>query len=884
MSGQGPTIPKLFPEEIINDLKKSGLEPSDMQIRVMDSSEKAACNCGMAARGFVMPYFNFKGLSLDYYRLKIMNPESENGAKYKQPRRTSNHLYYPPNFLQSLTSWNNKHPNHKLLIITEGEKKAACCVKNGIPAVALSGVDSWRNKTIELPVDTELTATKKGIKAKLPTSHIRNTDTDTMTLAVGFDNLLDLIDKNRLKVVIIYDSDNLGELKPEVQRACTALAYELRYFGVYTDSIKSLRLPNVYGVASAATSSGLTIDSQDHDLPKTGLDDYIVARGAAPLIAELLKVYDDISAFPRHPNIISFLNTRLNAATDRKTLSQISYVLICELDARGMRFKDKSSGSPYYFDRETSRLMPVYIATKQGESWHETAFGTFMYQNFSLTSADYRVLQHLASQYTGEPPVTVVTPRRVRCLITENEDPYNPNGIAIQVSNDRYIAVSPDPKKPVELLTNGSKGIMFVQDDRIKPFQLDYDKTLDLFDELISEAPPLDCQWMKVLEKTNLGRILDPKDLYTNGEDKSQKTPTEEEAYQMRRYYALLCYINPYLHRWRGLQIPAELMLGEAGSGKTSLIELRLIILNGDPNLPGAPRDIKDWYTTLGNSGGLIAFDNVNFTNRSIKQEISDDICRLITEPDPHIEVRKLYTTFGLQRIPVDATFAFTAIQQPFQNQDLFQRAAIFELVIGEGTLPEGKWAEAIIDEYGGREAWMAHELVFLHRFLRQANAEPEAGGWDPKFPTENRLAHLEQCLKIASRVFGLDDPSHPIGSTIKLSQHKAFTEADWVYAGLQRWAGEMRAEGRLNERVLASDIANWAVRDEEVGNNPILTNTKKLGRYLQMHQHMLRETVGLIQLGKQQNVQRYKLLSEEGIKVYNALGTNLEKENDGRS
>jgi hypothetical protein len=93
-----------------------------------------------------------------------------------------------------------------------------------------------------------------------------------------------------------------------------------------------------------------------------------------------------------------------------------------------------------------------------------------------------------------------------------------------------------------------------------------------------------------------------------------------------------------------------------------------------------------------------------------------------------------------------------------------------------------------------------------------------------------------------------------------------------------------MRAEGRLNERVLASDIANWAVRDEEVGNNPILTNTKKLGRYLQMHQHMLRETVGLIQLGKQQNVQRYKLLSEEGIKVYNALGTNLEKENDGRS
>jgi hypothetical protein len=423
---------------------------------------------------------------------------------------------------------------------------------------------------------------------------------------------------------------------------------------------------------------------------------------------------------------------------------------------------------------------------------------------------------------------------------------------------------------------------MFEQQDKRKPFPLDYDRALDLFDEFIRESPPLDPWWLRVLEKTNLGRILDPSDLYTNGEDKAKKTPTEDEAYQMRRYYALLCYINPYLHRWRGAQIPAEIMLGEAGSGKSSLNELRLIILNGDPNLPGAPRDIKDWYTTLGNSGGLIAFDNVNFTRRELKQEISDDICRLITEPDPHIEVRKLYTTFGLQRIYVDATFAFTAIQQPFQNQDLFQRAAIFELVIGEVNLPEGRWAEAIIDEYGGREAWVAHELVFLHRFLRLANAETEAGGWDPKFRTENRLAHLEQCLKIAARVFGLDDPDCPIGRTIKLSQHKAFTEADWVFAGLQRWSGEMRSEERLEEYFHASNICNWANSDEEVSNNPILTSTKKLGRYLQMHQNMIKTTIGLVQMGKQKNVQRYKLLSAEGMKLYNSL--NLKKENDGRS
>jgi hypothetical protein len=424
---------------------------------------------------------------------------------------------------------------------------------------------------------------------------------------------------------------------------------------------------------------------------------------------------------------------------------------------------------------------------------------------------------------------------------------------------------------------NGAKGIMFVQDSKAKPFPLDYDRTLDLFDELIRESPPLEPWWLKVLEQTNLGRILDPSDLYVNGEDKSQKVPTEEEAYQMRRYAALMFYIAPYLHKWRGVQLPVEVMIGEAGSGKTSLYELRLSILNGDPNLPGAPRDIRDWHATLSNTGGMIAFDNVNFTRRELKQEISDDICRLITEPFPHIEVRKLYTDSDLMRISVDATFAFTAIQQPFQNQDLFQRSAIFELVIGANR-PEGNWAESMLEEYGGREAWMAHELVFLHRFLRLANTEG-ADGWDPKFSTTNRLAHLEQVLKIASKVLGLDDPNNPIGRTIRLSQQKSFTEADWTYASLQRWAGEMRAEDRTGS-FDAGDIREWAVNDEEVHDNPIMTNSKKLGRYLQMHQNMIKTSIGLMPLGKRMNRQMYRLLSTEGMETYK----NLEKENDGRT
>jgi hypothetical protein len=861
---KGDKISNLLPEEITNDLKKSGLHPEDMRIRMVDPSEKAACNCGMATRGYVIPYFDSKGQPTDFYRLKVLNPEVENGAKYKQPRRTSNQLYFPPNFLPTLVSWCTDHATHKLLIITEGEKKAACATSVGIPCVALSGVDSWRNKTIELPSDTELTAGKKTIKAKLPSSHLANTD--MLTLATGFEDLIGLIIQHGLKVVIIFDSDIDGDLKLEVQKAATQLAYELRYRGVRTDSIKLLKLPS-HSVATGA---------------KTGLDDYIMWAAAYNLTKLLLKVYDDISAFPRHPDIMGYLNTRLNNSTDRKTLVQVAHVILCELDARGMRFRERSTGKPYYFHRESNRLMAAEIATRHGEPWHETAFGTFMYQQFGLHIGDKRVMEPLASQFTGESPITTVTPHRVRALITEHEDPYNPHGIAIQVSNDHYIAVSPDPSKPVELCENGKKGIMFEQRDKPIPFPLDYDRVVDLFYEMIGEGAVLKPWWLEVVNKTNLGRILEPSDLCEEdkGEQQQQKKqPTQSEADQMRRLFTLLRYVSPWLHRWRDVQLPIEIMLGEAGSGKTSLYELALSIVNGDPNLPGAPRDIRDWQAIVGSSGGLIVFDNVNWSNQHIKQEISDDMCRLTTEPDPHIEQRKLYTDSTVIRIPVDANLAFTSIRQPFRNQDLFQRAVIFELVIAAENLPEGGWAKSMLEEYGGREYWMAHHLVFLHRFLRIGATEQ---GWDPKFPTTNRLAHLEQVLKIAAEVLGLTDTKVPIGKTIQLTQAKAFTDADWTFSALQKWIDHIRSEQNYNprKRHRVNEIVDWAEEDEEISKNPMMVSSHKLGRWLSDNHAMLERSVGLKYSGIQGNAKTYQVWSR-AMMEFDA--SDLKKEIDGR-
>jgi len=841
----GPGTPQnrvLVPDEILNDLKKSGLVPSDMKIRQLGPQERATTGCGVATRGYVIPYFEMDGLMLPFYRVKVLNPDEEVGAKYKQPRSTPNHIYFPPDLEDVLHTWCKKHPSTKLIVITEGEKKAACAVKMGIPCIALGGVDSWRSKTIILPKESELTATKKSIRAKLPSTDV--TIPEMQMLAQGFGSLIDKVLQHGLTPIIIYDSDRNGTLKSEVQRAATMLAYEFRYLGIKTSQVKQVILPDIYTLRDQP-------DGDPSNYPKTGLDDFLMARGAAPLIDMLIKAHGDPEAFPMHPNPRGFLNVHLNGLQDRRSLLQISSVVLSELDAAGIRFREKHSGKPYYFDRSSHKLMPAQIVNRGGEVMHETPFGTLLYQKFGLTAVDNKVLLFLASQFTGEEPIKEVTPRRIRTLITEKEDPTNPFGLALQISDSQFLAISPDPKKPVELCTNGTKSILFEQ-DHVEPLDVDY--MFDLFDQYRTEAPTLTPWWREVLEDTNLGK--------TFPDVEGGITTVTEEGRRMRDYATLLFYISPFLNRWKGAQMPVELMIGEAGSGKSSIFNMRLQVMTGRPHLRNIPSDLKDWNASVTNSGGLLVFDNVHFTKRDLKQQISDEVCRLITEPVPHVELRKYFTTNELVRIPVDVSFAFTAINQPFQNADLFQRAAIFHF-IKLGQAPDGDWVLKKIEEKGGREAWVAHHLVFLHRFLRIA-AHEGPGGWNPEYKSSHRLSHFEQCLEIAGRILGIK--AEWAGEVIQKTQDRTLTEADWTFEAITCFVTEM-LESNPGIRFMARDVYEWGLGQTDFCENPIMSNVRKLGRYMANHNHQLMQSLGIIPAGIAGNAMKYRLVISDKTK-----------------
>jgi hypothetical protein len=327
---------------------------------------------------------------------------------------------------------------------------------------------------------------------------------------------------------------------------------------------------------------------------------------------------------------------------------------------------------------------------------------------------------------------------------------------------------------------------------------------------------------------------------------------------QQAEYAALLYYIAPFLQRWRGIQLPVELVCGEAGSGKSSMFMLRLNILTGVPALRNLPTDIKDWYASIKNVGGLHVIDNVAFKDRQLQQKMSDEICRLVTEPVPTVEMRKYYTNDQQVKIPINTTFGMTAIAQPFQNSDLIQRAAIFFLEPRDGV-PDGDWVPRMLEEYGGREAWVAHHVVFLHRWLKAATSD-----WEDMFKTVHRLAHLEQALHIAGKVCGVE--TNWLAGQLMTVMENSLIDADRTFEGLKAYAmWRVRNKKFPASEFTVKDITDWAETNPDYEKYEPMINTYKLGRYMGTHAAQIKRIIGIWCFKTVMNKRVYTL-TDEGI------------------
>jgi hypothetical protein len=799
------------------DLAKSGLIAQDIGARVLESAERAMTNIPHSVNGYVIPYWDITGRPLPFYRVRL----HDHTPKYKQPKETQNHVYFPKGFWTAVR-------NSAYILVTEGEKKAALATKLGHPAVAFGGVDSWRNRIVILPKDTELVGgSGRGspkIRAKMGAGG--EAEEDTTSLANGLETLIAYAIENEKHILICYDTDIAkANAAYNVQRAAANFGFELRFRGIPFSHIRQIHLPEHLDKAPPL----------EHHLvrERIALDDILTYDKGLfdKLLTQTLKAR---SAFPKHPNLREYINKQLqNPRLTRRHAQQVAMAILCDLDSNGLRMRATKEGQSYYFDNRTRRLIKTQFSG--GGQLAETDFGRLVYRRYGISIVDERVMQWLGAQFTGEDPIEEVSPHRVFARHSVHDD-----CVYYQCSDAKYVKVS---RAGVEFFDNGELGTLF-EAEQVTPLDVDILQSEYNHQMLAAQKagrPPF--WWAEVLSDVRL-----------------------RDRGRGREITALLYYMSPWLYKWRGLQLPIELILGESGSGKSTLCELRLSVLTGEPRLRNAPQDLKDWHASISNAGGLHVTDNVQLVDRSLRQRLSDDICRIITEPDPHIEMRKYYTNADLMRVPVRAVFAVTAIQQPFQQADLLQRSLILEFSKTpnvaqrpdvdphEEITYDSFWRQNKMNKYGGREAWVAHHLVALTFFFRAVNVK-----WDPNYRAKHRLINLEQSFKLMAEVFGVNPDWIP--NYLVSAVDEMVTESDWTLEGLQAFARAHRWAIHSDKRFGVNEIAEWAMFEDEYSKCENLANSRRLGRYMKTHAALIQQIAGIMPGGQANNRQLYRII-----------------------
>jgi hypothetical protein len=165
-----------YSDRTLEDLARSGLDETDaklMRLEDLTASDVDELTKGtFRASGYRIPYNDRFGEKLDDdFRVRFHEPQARNNAKadkkqrYWQPKGMGVRAYLPRIYGKT---WEKMIPNSKLLIlVSEGEKKAAAAAKHKVPTIGLGGVDAISNKRRDetfLPELDELGSTGHAVR------------------------------------------------------------------------------------------------------------------------------------------------------------------------------------------------------------------------------------------------------------------------------------------------------------------------------------------------------------------------------------------------------------------------------------------------------------------------------------------------------------------------------------------------------------------------------------------------------------------------------------------------------------------------------------------------------------------------------------------------
>lgn len=758
----------------LRHLRASGLsDDTIIQAEITDSTNPLTAQLLATHKtddGYYIPYFDLERKRVEGH----YRVRLLNGAQVEQNQRYAQ----PRNsgnrvYIPPLfdhSTW--LHDSTYPLFITEGEKKSLAAAQAGIVALGLGGVYSWRSKIFVLP----RSAVKIEDGPKYKKIHVDADEAKAIS-----DNVVPefpKIDWNERPTYIAFDSD-IGT-NDKVAQAAYDLANYLEEQGA---DARVLYLPTTNTSATA----------------KVGLDDWLLEDEVnAELLSDEDWLYEHSKpALPPSPSL--WVADQLNKQRVTRPIAQhVATTVVRILDERGTRYRD-AAGNYYYFDAETKILHEFRADTLP--RLRESSFGNLLQTEYNLETADMHVMSRLLDRFVGE--TELIMPRRVTAA--------KGDALYLQLNDSAMARVTADG---ISFVDNGTDDVLMLADSVAG---LDEDDVAQaLRQPEIVKARATDLKWYEAVSTINLTPI------YGLSRQESLELLTS------------LFYMSPFLNRWRGVNLPLEVAVAEPGSGKTFLYNLRKGILTGRPQLSGLPDDFKGWVASISSSGGLWVCDNLGGARGDYWHRLNDELARLITDPEPSIDLRQLYTTSGLQHIPVDVAFAITTIKNPFTSPDILQRSIIFEL----NAIPSGErdsdWFRRRIDS---RAEWVAEHLLALRRFLKSA-----IPNWSPRFNSGFRLAGFEQSLLHMGHSLGFDLASVVRALPSTVSQTVA------AYDPVIEALATFKREWRKGPNAKLSDVIAWVDMDPDsrFGNLKTFANVITLGRYISAHKYDVLQSTGI--------------------------------------
>ena len=540
---------------------------------------------------------------------------------------------------------------------------------------------------------------------------------------------------------------------------------------------------------------------------KVGLDDWLLCDANAP---ELLREPSEYRLFPPPPNPRAWLHKAFESRLTRNEQEEIAMGVLASLDAKGERYKDPQ-GLSYYFEKETKALHEFNWNEK---SLRNSTFGPILHE-IGLQTADTAVMSRLADLYQSEGYIRSTEPHRV---IARTD-----TAIYVQLSNGEMARVTKDS---IDVLDNGEDNILFVA-GTVAP--IDTNKLTDL----LGSAPrtPL---WWDAVQSLKL-RAIAPLTLF-----------------ETQVLLTTLMYLSPWLWRWRGMQLPLEMVVAEPGSGKTFFYNLRMEVLTGSGELYGMPPDIRDWTAQVSSAPGLWVCDNLGKLDATTFHKLSDELARLITEPKPSVKLREMYTEARQKTVSIRSAFAITAVKNGFTAPDITQRMALIHLdAIPPSERNPGWYMEKLAN---GREPWIADHLQSLKAFLGLASTR-----WNPSLVQEHRLVHFEQGIMLMGEALGFDEEAmQSIRQKLVHTVDQAVAETNPFIEALLVMKQELAGKSPIT----LSDAVEWAKYDPQERFTVLnqFNNSRQLGNALRDSKGQILRSTGLeLTISHNQPVIRWK-------------------------